>query len=152
MAYFEKLGFSNIKGWLEGGFATWLNADKRYDLVIEVEADELAMDIPFDEFLMVLDIRTEEQYNQGHIKNSIHLPLLEFADPGSMSELDEHFNIYIISEDGEPNTLAASILKKEGIHNNRVVKGGWQSILQLKDKFTIEVTKEKKANDPLDAL
>lgn len=113
MAYFEKLGFSNIKGWLEGGFATWLNADKRYDLVIEVEADELAMDIPFDEFLMVLDIRSEEQYNLGHIKNSIHLPLLEFADPGSMSELDEHFNIYIISEDGEANTLAASILKKK---------------------------------------
>ena len=127
-------------------------SDKRYDLVIEVEADELAMDIPFDEFLMVLDIRTEEQYNQGHIKNSIHLPLLEFADPGSMSELDEHFNIYIISEDGEANTLAASILKKQGIHNNRIVKGGWQSILQLKDKFTIEVTKEKKTNDPLDAI
>ena len=152
IAYFEKLGFSNIKGWLEGGFTTWLNADKRYDLVIEVEADELAMDIPFDEFLMVLDIRTEEQYNQGHIKNSIHLPLLEFADPGSMSELDEHFNIYIISEDGASNTLAASILKKQGIHNNRVVKEGWQGILQLKDKFTIEVTKEKKANDSLDAL
>jgi rhodanese-related sulfurtransferase len=110
------------------------------------------MDIPFDEFLMVLDIRTEEQYNQGHIKNSIHLPLLEFADPGSMSELDEHFNIYIISEDGASNTLAASILKKQGIHNNRVVKEGWQGILQLKDKFTIEVTKEKKANDSLDAL
>jgi rhodanese-related sulfurtransferase len=152
MAYFEKLGFTNIKGWLEGGFASWLNADKRYDLVIEVEADELAMDIPFDEFLMVLDIRSEEQYNQGHIKNSIHLPLLEFADPGSMSELDEHFNIYILSEDGEANTLAASILKKQGIHNNRVVKGGWQSILQLKEKFTIEVTKGKKANDTLDAL
>ena len=152
IAYFEKLGFTNVMGWLEGGFASWLNADKRYDLVIEVEADELAMDIPFDEFLMVLDIRTEEQYNQGHIKNSIHLPLLEFADPGSMSELDEHFNIYILSEDGEANTLAASILKKQGIHNNRVVKGGWQSIIQLKDKFTIEVTKEKKAIDPLDAL
>ena len=152
IAYFEKLGFSNIKGWLEGGFTNWLNADKRYDLVIEVEADELAMDIPFDEFLMVLDIRTEEQYNQGHIKNSIHLPLLEFADPGSMSELDEHFNIYIISEDGGSNTLAASILKKQGIHNNRVVKEGWQGILQLKDKFTIEVTKEKKSKDQLDEL
>jgi len=152
IAYFEKLGLSNIKGWLEGGFTTWLNEDKRYDLVIEVEADELAMDIPFDEFLMVLDIRTEEQYNQGHIKNSIHIPLLEFADPGSMSELDEHFNIYIISEDGGSNTLAASILKKQGIHNNRVVKEGWQGILQLKDKFTIEVTKEKKSKDQLDEL
>ena len=31
IAYFEKLGFSNIKGWLEGGYTTWLNADKRYD-------------------------------------------------------------------------------------------------------------------------
>ena len=57
MAYFEKLGFSNIKGWLEGGFATWLNADKRYDLVIEVEADELAMDIPFDLLLCVIQKR-----------------------------------------------------------------------------------------------
>ena len=59
---------------------------------------------------------------------------------------------YVVSEDGETNTLAASILKKQGIHNNRVVKGGWQSVIQLKDKFTIEVTKEKKANDSLDAL
>ncbi|MEY3393668.1 MAG: hypothetical protein RL498_624, partial [Pseudomonadota bacterium] len=37
IAYFEKLGFTNIKGWLEGGFTSWLNADKRYDLVIEVQ-------------------------------------------------------------------------------------------------------------------
>ncbi|MGI9138249.1 MAG: rhodanese-like domain-containing protein, partial [Sediminibacterium sp.] len=112
ISYFEKLGFANIKGSLEGGFNAWRDADKRYDLIIEVEVDELAMDIPFDEYLMILDIRTEEEYNQGHIKNSIHLPLLEFSDPGSMSELDEHFNIYILSQEGETNTLAASILKK----------------------------------------
>jgi rhodanese-related sulfurtransferase len=102
IAYFEKLGFSHIKGWLDGGFTAWRNADKRYDLIIEVEADELAMDIPFDEFLMVLDIRTEEQYDAGHLKDAIHIPLLDFADPGSMSELDEHFNIYLISQDDKP--------------------------------------------------
>lgn len=144
ISYFEKLGFTNIKGWLEGGFDAWTNANKRYDLIIEVEVDELAMDIPFDEFLMVLDIRTEEQYNQGHIKNAIHIPLLDFSDPGSMSELDEHFNIYILSQEGETNTLAASILKKQGIHNIRVVKEGWDSVLSLKDKFTIEQTKKNK--------
>ena len=152
LAYFKEAGFNNIKGALQGGYETWKNNNQVTDMLIQVEPDELAMDIPFDEFLMVLDIRTEEQYNQGHIKNSIHLPLLEFADPGSMSELDEHFNIYIISEDGGSNTLAASILKKQGIHNNRVVKEGWQGILQLKDKFTIEVTKEKKSKDQLDEL
>ena len=147
IAYFEKLGFANIKGWLDGGFDAWRNADKRYDLIIEVEVDELAMDIPFDEYLMILDIRTEDQYNQGHIKNSIHLPLLEFSDPGSMSELDEHFNIYILSQEGETNTLAASILKKQGIHNIRVIQQGWQSILSLKDKFSIEQTKKNKETE-----
>ena len=149
---FELLGYTQVKGFLQGGFATWSAAGEKIDLVIEVEVDELAMDIPFDEYLMILDIRTEDVYDKAHIKDSINLPLIEFGDPGAMSELDEHFNIYIISEDGEANTLAASILKKQGIHNNRIVKGGWQSILQLKDKFTIEVTKEKKTNDPLDAI
>ena len=144
ITYFEKLGFVNIKGWLEGGFDAWRNADKRHDLIIELEVDELAMDIPFDEFLMILDIRTDDQYHQGHIKNSIHLPLLELSDPGSMSELDEHFNIYILSQDGETNTLAASILKKQGIHNIRVIKQGWESVLSLKDKFNIEQTKKNK--------
>ncbi|MCX6332046.1 MAG: rhodanese-like domain-containing protein [Bacteroidetes bacterium] len=152
IAYFEKLGFSHIKGWLDGGFAAWRNADKRYDLIIEVEADELAMDIPFDEFLMVLDIRTEEQYDAGHLKDAIHIPLLDFADPGSMSELDEHFNIYLISQDGQTNTLAASILKRQGIHNIRVVKQGWEDILLLKDRFTIELTKKNKSVDNTDAI
>jgi len=152
IAYFEKLGFSHIKGWLDGGFAAWRNADKRYDLIIEVEADELAMDIPFDEFLMVLDIRTEEQYDAGHLKDAIHIPLLDFADPGSMSELDEHFNIYLISQDGQTNTLAASILKRQGIHNIRVVKQGWEDILLLKDRFTIELTKKNKSVDNTDVI
>ena len=149
IAYFEKAGFTNSKGYLEGGYETWLNANKKIDLLIEVEVDELAMDIPFDEFLMVLDIRTEDAYDQGHIKDSISIPLLEFPDPGSMSELDEHFNIYIVSETGESNSLAASLLKKQGIHNIRIVKDGWEAVQFLKEKFTIEKTKVKPNPDSL---
>ena len=144
IAYFKEAGFSNMKGYLEGGFSSWENANFRKDMLIEVEADELAMDIPFDEFLMPLDIREEAQYNDGHIKNAVSLPLSEFMDPGSMSELDEHFNIYLISDTGNINSLAASILKKQGIHNIRVVTEGWEAILNLKEKFTFESI--KKAN------
>lgn len=150
LAYFEKAGFTNIKGYLEGGYNSWLNNDKKIDLVIEVEVDELAMDIPFDEFLMVLDVREEAAFNRGHLKNSLSIPLFEFTDPGSMSELDEHFNIYIVSENGESNTIAASVLKKEGIHNIRIVQGGWAAIEALKEKFTITKSKEKPSDE--DAL
>lgn len=138
---FRKLGFTNYKGVLENGYAAWVKAGNKFDILIDVDIDELAMDIPFDEFLMVLDIREENRYHQGHIKNSISIPLVELADPGSMSELDEHFNIYIISDNGEDASIASTLLKKEGIHNNRVVNGGWEAVQALKDSFSFETSK-----------
>ena len=147
MAYFTKAEFTQIKGYLQGGFASWLSTSKKYDLIIEVEVDELAMDIPFDEYLMVLDTREENNFDKEHIKNSISLPLSEMGDPGSMSELDEHFNIYILTDNGQSNTLAASLLKKQGIHNIRITKGGWEELLQIKDKFKFERTPQKSAEE-----
>ena len=107
------------------------------------------MDITFDEYLMILDIRTEDVYDQAHIKDSINLPLIEFGDPGAMSELDEHFNIYLIDDLGKQLLLAASILKKQGIHNIRIVQDGWDAVEFLKNKFTIVASPKKDANsDP----
>jgi rhodanese-related sulfurtransferase len=144
---FELLGYTQVRGYLQGGFSTWSEAEQKIDLIIEVEVDELAMDIPFDEYLMILDIRAEEVYDKGHIKDAIHLPLIEFGDPGAMSELDEHFNIYIIDDLGKQLLLAASVLKKQGIHNIRIVQDGWDAVEFLKNKFTI-VASPKKIIDP----
>ncbi len=144
---FELLGYTQVKGYLQGGFSTWSNADQKIDLIIEVEVDELAMDIPFDEYLMVLDIRAEEVYDKGHIKDAMHLPLIEFGDPGSMSELDEHFNIYIIDDLGKQLLLAASVLKRQGIHNIRIVKDGWDAVEFLKNKFTIVASPKKNLSE-----
>jgi rhodanese-related sulfurtransferase len=144
---FELLGYTQVKGYLQGGFSTWSDADQKIDLIIEVEVDELAMDIPFDEYLMILDIRAEEVYDKGHIKDAIHLPLIEFGDPGSMSELDEHFNIYIIDDLGKQLLLAASVLKKQGIHNIRIVKDGWDAVEFLKNKFKIVASPKKNLSD-----
>ncbi|MBP6144482.1 MAG: rhodanese-like domain-containing protein [Sediminibacterium sp.] len=143
---FELLGYTQVRGFLKGGFTTWVEADQKIDLIIEVEVDELAMDIPFDEYLMILDIRTEDVYDKAHIKDSINLPLIEFSDPGSMSELDEHFNIYLIDDLGKELLLAASVLKKQGIHNIRIVQDGWDAVEFLKNKFTIVTSKKKPTN------
>jgi len=144
---FELLGYTQVRGYLQGGFATWSEAGQKIDLIIEVEVDELAMDIPFDEYLMILDIRTEEVYDKAQIKDSIHLPLIEFGDPGAMSELDEHFNIYIIDDLGKQLLLAASVLKKQGIHNIRIVQDGWDAVEFLKNKFKIVATPKKNTSE-----
>jgi rhodanese-related sulfurtransferase len=43
---FELLGYTQVKGYLQGGFSTWSVADQKIDLIIEVEVDEL---ISFEE-------------------------------------------------------------------------------------------------------
>lgn len=146
MKRFELLGYTQVKGYLKGGFPTWVEAGQKIDLIIEVEVDELAMDIPFDEYLMILDIRSEEVFDKAHIKDSINLPLIEFSDPGAMSELDEHFNIYLIDDTGKQLSLAATVLKKQGIHNIRIVQDGWDAVEFLKNKFTIVASPKKPTN------
>ena len=57
-----------------------------------------------------------------------------------MSNLEEHFNIYVHCGGGYRSIIAASLLKRQGIHNLRNVTGGWGKI---KDQKGIETIKEK---------
>ncbi|HVU85308.1 MAG TPA: MBL fold metallo-hydrolase, partial [Puia sp.] len=78
-----RVGFNKMKGYLEGGFAAWQQAGLPIDMVIDVEADELAMDIPFDDNLLVVDVRRETEFADGHVKGALNLPLNDLTDPGS---------------------------------------------------------------------
>jgi glyoxylase-like metal-dependent hydrolase (beta-lactamase superfamily II)/rhodanese-related sulfurtransferase len=137
-----RVGFSTIEGYLEGGFEAWKNAGEKIDLVIDVEADELAMDIPFDDHLVIVDVRKEPEFADGHIKQAVNIPLLELKDPGNMANLDETQNIYVHCAGGYRSVIASSLIKRQGIHNLRNVVGGWNSIKELKDKFKIEKSVE----------
>lgn len=135
-----RVGFDKVKGYLEGGYASWQAAGEPIDMIIDIEADELAMDIPFDEHLVVLDVRRETEFADGHVKDAINLPLQELVDPGNMSILEEHLNIYVHCGGGYRSIIAASLLKRQGIHNLRNVTGGWGKIRNQKG---IETVKEK---------
>jgi len=133
-----RVGFEKFEGYLQGGFEAWKTAGERLDLLINVEADELAMDIPFDENLVIVDVRKETEFADGHIKQAVNIPLLELVDPGSMANLDDHHNIYLHCAGGYRSVIASSLMKRQGIHNIRNVEGGWNKINELKDKFEIE--------------
>ena len=134
-----RVGFDNVKGFLQGGYPAWQQAGEPIDMVIDVLPDELAMDIPFDENLLVIDVRRETEFADGHVKNAINIPLPDLADPGSMANLDERFNLYVYCGGGYRSVIAASLLKRQGIHNLRNVTGGWQLI---RDQKGIEVVKD----------
>jgi hydroxyacylglutathione hydrolase len=137
-----RVGFEKFAGYLDGGFEAWQNANERIDMVIDVDADELAMDLPFDENAVVVDVRKETEYADGHIAEALNIPLLELLDPASMTDFEDNQNIYVHCAGGYRSVIAASLIKQQGIHNIRNVLGGWSTIKELTDKFTIEKSVE----------
>ena len=138
----SRVGFEKFGGYLQGGFEAWQNADEKIDMIIDIESDELAMDIPFDSNLIVVDVRKEIEYADGHLKQAINIPLAELTDPASMANLEDNHNIYIHCAGGYRSVIAASLMKQQGIHNIRNILGGWNEIKQLTDKFEIEKSVE----------
>ncbi|MGH2645992.1 MAG: MBL fold metallo-hydrolase [Ginsengibacter sp.] len=128
-----RVGFENVEGYLGGSFEAWKKAGEPIDMIVDVEADELAMDIPFDDKLKVLDVRKESEFAEGHVKDSINLPLNEITDVAQIAQFEENENIYIHCGGGYRSIIAASILKRQGYHNIRNVVGGWRKIKEQKN-------------------
>jgi hydroxyacylglutathione hydrolase len=135
-----RVGFENMIGHLAGGFDAWTKAGEPIDLIIDVEADELAMDIPFDPNMVIVDVRKTSEFDKGHIKEALTIPLDELTDPASMANFDDNQNIYIHCAGGYRSVIASSLIKRQGIHNIRNVVGGFKAISELSDKFDIEET------------
>lgn len=135
-----RVGFSKVIGYVDGGFEAWKAAGEEIDMIIDVEADELAMDLPFDPNLVIVDVRRETEYADGHVKGAKNIPLNEMTDPASMGDLEEEQNIYVHCAGGYRSVIAASLLKRQGIHNLRNILGGWGKIREQKK---IETEKEK---------
>ncbi len=135
-----RVGFDKVTGYLEGGFETWKKSGEPIDMIIDIEADELMMDMPHDENLVVLDVRRETEFGDGHLKDALNIPLHIMADPVSMASLDENRNIYVHCAGGYRSVIAASLLKRQGLHNLRNILGGWGKIRQQEKAKIIKET------------
>jgi rhodanese-related sulfurtransferase len=134
-----RVGFDKVKGYLDGGFEAWKNAGEEIDIIIDVEADELMMDIPHDKNLVVVDVRRETEFGDGHLKDAINLPLNDMNDPATMADFEDQQNLYVHCAGGYRSVIASSLLKKQGFHNLRNVLGGWDKI-KVQEKA--EIVKE----------
>jgi glyoxylase-like metal-dependent hydrolase (beta-lactamase superfamily II)/rhodanese-related sulfurtransferase len=135
-----RVGFDKIEGYLEGSYEAWVAAGEPIDMIIDIEADELAMDIPFDPNIVIVDVRKEPEFADGHVKEAVNIPLSDLTDPGSMANFDDKHNIYVHCAGGYRSVIAVSLIKRQGIHNLRNVVGGWKKIQELPEKFEIEKT------------
>jgi rhodanese-related sulfurtransferase len=79
---------------------------------------------------VVLDVREENEYAQGHILKSVHIPLGSLSD--KIKTLEKYRTRPIIAScmSGNRSGRACSLLKKNGFENVHNLKGGiiaWQN-------------------------
>jgi rhodanese-related sulfurtransferase len=78
----------------------------------------------------VLDVRTDDEFKQGHVINSIHIPVGLLAS--RINELERHKSppLVVICRTGQRSTQACAILRKHGFQSLYGLSGGivaWQS-------------------------
>ena len=128
-----RVGFDNTLGYLEGGIFNWKNAGKQIDTVKGIEPDEL-LEILKKDSLDVFDVRKPSEFKLEHIPNAQNFPLSFIKD--HMNEFHSKKPFYLHCAGGYRSVIAASILKRRGIHNLMNVKGGFVKIKEVGIKMS----------------
>ncbi|MGL5351954.1 MAG: rhodanese-like domain-containing protein, partial [Clostridium sp.] len=64
--------------------------------------------------IIILDVRTLEEYNTGHIENSILIPVDELEDLASSKLVDKNQKILVYCRSGNRSKTASKILADLG--------------------------------------
>jgi len=74
---------------------------------------------------ILVDVRTVEEFDEGHVAGSVNIPLDSIHD--SVELLNRYENIILICRSGNRSGEAKSILEKEYKFENVYNGGGWES-------------------------
>lgn len=78
---------------------------------------------------LLVDVRTDDEWNSGHVPGAIHIPMQEIQ--GRLSELDAHKDgpIYFICASGGRSGRVSAQLRNEGYQAVNVMGGtsGWKA-------------------------
>lgn len=94
-----------------------------------VDANKFETMINSEKNLYLFDVRTPEEFSQGHIKNSINNDIYSNKFKNIFAKIDKNETIYIYCRSGKRSAMAASELEKLGFKNIYDLKDGilsWQ--------------------------
>lgn len=121
----SRVGFDHTLGFLKGGFSAWKMSGREYDSIQGIKAEELEEAI-MKEGAVVFDVRKEGEFLSEHIQGATHTPLSTLND--YLTHFPEGDPFYLHCAGGYRSVIAASLLKKRGVHNLIDVKGGFKAI------------------------
>jgi len=135
----EEQGY-DVLGYLPYEGSATVLPDHDTEMIIDVDSYELAIDLPNDDNLLAVDVRSLAEFDQEHLDNARHLPLIDLTDVALVASLPEEANIYVYCSNGNRSATACSLLRIQGLYNIRWIAGGMQN---MKQQAGLPITKSK---------
>ncbi len=122
-----RIGYETLSGYLEGGMRAWRAAGLPARQLEMVSVEDLSLDLEGKDPPVVLDVRQEEEWREGHIPGAVHieywrLPQITLAFPP-----DRKIAVHCETQNRSPSGITT--LAKRGYENLLLVEGGflaWQ--------------------------
>jgi hydroxyacylglutathione hydrolase len=115
LRHLYRLGFDNVEGYLVGGMHSWETAGRQYYGIPAVHAGELVRRIEDEEDFTLLDVRSEQEYQSGHLPNARHVYVGLL--PQHIDEIERNKKVVTFCGSGRRAIIAASILKAAGFED-----------------------------------
>jgi len=107
-----RMGYDSLEGWLWGGLTGWETAGLEYDSIPAVHVGELVRRIKAQEDFILLDVRKQEEVDQGLLPGAKHVFLGELRQ--RLDEIPRDKPVTTFCGSGQRAIAAASILKGHG--------------------------------------
>lgn len=123
-----RIGFDTIAGHLAGGMQQLKNDPDLIERTERVTAGSVAEQLASSEPPLVVDVRSTQEWEQGHIDGAVNLPLSQLRE--RLDELPSDCPLVVHCAGGYRSAIAASLLRREGLLRVADLVGGlgaWRS-------------------------
>jgi len=117
-----RLGYDNIEGYLANGLESWYKESLPIFTLNIASVQDLNRMLSSKQDVFVLDVRRENEWNEGHIKESTRIYLGKVQN--ETDKLPRNKPIFVICKTGNRSSFAASVLLREGFEQVYNVLGG----------------------------
>ncbi len=101
---------------------------------INLSAAEFAEKIKSDKSAIIVDVRTPQEYNQGHIPNSILIDIYHHTFQSKIMELNKNQTYYLYCRSGNRSFHAGNFMLKMGFEKVHHLENGiiiWEEKLEV---------------------
>ncbi|MBD3675373.1 MAG: MBL fold metallo-hydrolase [Planctomycetaceae bacterium] len=117
-----RVGFDDVQGYLEGGIGSWETSGYELSTLNTMSVHDLEKQRKAEKQLTILDVRTEKEWNGGHIENALHIHGGTLQD--RFGEVSKDKPVAVVCGSGYRASIASSFLRREGFENVTNVIGG----------------------------